>query len=151
MSIYTHTLRGQESEAVADLPDLSLPSSEAQKEVAAGTDGKPVEDDKDKADKWTPELTPTTFSGCDWSSAVGNDQDRTQENHNEHNCRKSGKLDSENDRLATVGTGKKEKPTVGFEPTTTGLQNQSSTVELRWHEPENEVSGSLSRPSVYDR
>ena len=24
------------------------------------------------------------------------------------------------------------KPTVGFEPTTTGLQNQSSTVELRW-------------------
>jgi hypothetical protein len=27
----------------------------------------------------------------------------------------------------------KTKPTVGFEPTTTGLQNQSSTVELRWH------------------
>ena len=26
------------------------------------------------------------------------------------------------------------KPTVGFEPTTTGLQNQSSTVELRWRE-----------------
>ncbi len=25
------------------------------------------------------------------------------------------------------------KPTVGFEPTTTGLQNQSSTAELRWH------------------
>ena len=25
-----------------------------------------------------------------------------------------------------------KKPTVGFEPTTTGLQNQSSTVELRW-------------------
>ncbi len=26
-----------------------------------------------------------------------------------------------------------KKPTVGFEPTTPGLQNQSSTVELRWH------------------
>jgi hypothetical protein len=25
-----------------------------------------------------------------------------------------------------------KKPTVGFEPTTTGLQNQSSTIELRW-------------------
>ncbi len=25
------------------------------------------------------------------------------------------------------------KPTVGFEPTTAGLQNQGSTVELRWH------------------
>ena len=28
---------------------------------------------------------------------------------------------------------KKTKPTLGFEPRTAGLQNQSSTVELRWH------------------
>jgi len=28
VSAHTHTLRGQESEAVAKLPDLSLPSSE---------------------------------------------------------------------------------------------------------------------------
>ena len=26
-----------------------------------------------------------------------------------------------------------KKPTDGFEPSTPGLQNQSSTVELRWH------------------
>ena len=35
-------------------------------------------------------------------------------------------------RLVPKGNILGKKPTVGFEPTTTGLQNQSSTVELRW-------------------
>ena len=38
MSLYTHIFRGQESEAVAKLPDLSLPSKEKQQAVATGTD-----------------------------------------------------------------------------------------------------------------
>ena len=38
MSKYTHIFRGQESEAVAKLPDLSLPSKEKQKARATGTD-----------------------------------------------------------------------------------------------------------------
>jgi hypothetical protein len=41
MSLYTHTLRGQESEAVKSLPDLSLPSREDLR--ATGTDGKAVD------------------------------------------------------------------------------------------------------------
>ena len=40
MSRYTHVFRGQESEALAKLPDLSLPSKQAQKALATGTDGK---------------------------------------------------------------------------------------------------------------
>ena len=36
MSLYTHTLRGQEADAVNSLPDFSLPSSESQKKT--GTD-----------------------------------------------------------------------------------------------------------------
>ena len=36
MSLYTHTLKGQESEAIANLPDLSLPSRKSQR--ATGTD-----------------------------------------------------------------------------------------------------------------
>ena len=39
MGVYTHLLGGQEAEAVAKLPDLSLPSPEAQSSVATGTDG----------------------------------------------------------------------------------------------------------------
>ncbi len=38
LSRYTHTFRGQASEAVAKLPDLSLPSREKQKETKTGTD-----------------------------------------------------------------------------------------------------------------
>ncbi len=41
MSLYTHTLRGQESEAIENLPDLSLPSKVRQK--ATGTDDLPAE------------------------------------------------------------------------------------------------------------
>jgi len=43
MSLYTHTLRGQESEAVKSLPDLSLPSRESIK--ATGTNDRPLETD----------------------------------------------------------------------------------------------------------
>ena len=44
MSIYTHTLTGQEAEeAIENLPDLSLPSSQKQK--ATGTDNNKVDSD----------------------------------------------------------------------------------------------------------
>ena len=40
MSRYTHTLRGQEAQAVAELPDLSLASG--QTNIATGTDDRPL-------------------------------------------------------------------------------------------------------------
>ena len=40
MSRYTHIFRGQESKAVESLPDLSLPSTQAQRAIKTGTDGK---------------------------------------------------------------------------------------------------------------
>lgn len=43
MSRYTHIFTGQESEAVAGLPDLSLPSKQGQKAIATGTDDLPVD------------------------------------------------------------------------------------------------------------
>lgn len=39
MSRYTHILRGQESEAVAKLPDLELPSGERGNTAKGATDG----------------------------------------------------------------------------------------------------------------
>jgi hypothetical protein len=38
MGVYTHTLTGQESQAVESLPDLSLPSRQAQQAIKTGTD-----------------------------------------------------------------------------------------------------------------
>lgn len=43
MSRYTHVLRGQEAEAVAKLPDFSLPSIGTEQAKATGTDGKPAD------------------------------------------------------------------------------------------------------------
>jgi len=40
MGRYTHVFSGQESKAVAKLPDLSQPSKEKQRAIATGTDGK---------------------------------------------------------------------------------------------------------------
>ena len=42
MGRYTHVLRGQESKAVAELPDLSQPSKGKQRAIATGTDGKTI-------------------------------------------------------------------------------------------------------------
>jgi integrase len=39
MNRYTHIFRGQESKAVESLPDLSLPSTQAQRAIKTGTDG----------------------------------------------------------------------------------------------------------------
>ncbi|KKL17767.1 hypothetical protein LCGC14_2482260, partial [marine sediment metagenome] len=44
----------------------------------------------------------------------------------------SEQLGMKKDSLALAVLGEKEKPTDGFEPSTPGLQNQSSTIELRW-------------------
>jgi integrase len=52
MSRYTHTLHGQEAEAVAKLPDLSLPDRQAQR--ATGTDGRAVDGGFDLASRLAP-------------------------------------------------------------------------------------------------
>ena len=88
LSRYTHTLAGQEAEAVAGLPDLSLPSS--QKQIAAGTDGRVADTaqprPKELTPKLTPKSTPAAFSSCNQSATVGNlTQDTTDATENP-NC-----------------------------------------------------------------
>jgi len=75
MSCYTHTRRGQESEAVAKLPDLSLPNSESQCAKATGTDGSTADTVQSGRMELTPQLTPkstpTAFSEAQRLSADG--------------------------------------------------------------------------------
>ncbi|MFC1781773.1 tyrosine-type recombinase/integrase [Planctomycetota bacterium] len=49
LSRYTHIFRGQESEAVQKLPDLTLPSSQTQSNKKTGTDNLDVTEDKNFA------------------------------------------------------------------------------------------------------
>ncbi len=71
LSRYSHTLTGQEAEAVKKMPDLS--TSGKKRETATGTNGRGCDTPGDGAEpltpKWTPKLTPTAFSECDWLSS----------------------------------------------------------------------------------
>jgi len=131
MSRYTHIFRGQESEAVAGLPDLSLPCSKAQKAVATGTDNKPVETAQNSSKELTPKSTPTAFSGYNRSATVGNEQDTFQENDNNDNCFSSGELDKENDGLSSSVIGKNQPRLGGLEPPTFGSVDRRS-VQLSY-------------------
>ena len=125
MSRYAHALKGQEAEAVRRLPDLSLPESQAQK--ATGTDGR-----RKSTPQLTPKSTPTAFSACSRLSANGTIETFGLTESAIHKHSEMAELGITSERLAPAVIGDREKPTVGFEPTTPGLQNQSSTVELRW-------------------
>ncbi len=74
----------------------------------------------------TPFLTPTASSECDHIEQFGNEQDNHKENSEDDNCSNAGQLGITKDNLALDVTGKKEKSTVGFKPTTTGLKEQRS-------------------------
>jgi len=139
MARYTHTLRGQEAEAVRSLPDLSLPTSLAQR--ATGTDGR-----KESTPQLTPKSTPTAFSPCSRLATDGTTESSGLDESLIHNHFTIGELGTKSDRLTPAVRGKDEKPTDGFEPSTPGLQNQSSTVELRWQDPP-----WPSRSGCYDR
>lgn len=71
MSLYTHTLRGQESDAVKNLPDLSLPSRESLR--ATGTNGKAVDPGTGAYKK----LAKTSYPDSHRPSSIGN-EDRSK-------------------------------------------------------------------------
>jgi len=133
MSRYTHTLTGQESEAVSKLPDLSLPSS--QKQIATGTDNQPicaVQNVSEKSTlqltpKSTPKSTPTAYSECNQSSALGKERGDRQENGESDKSFGSGFLDKESNQLSAVGMGETVMGRGGIEPPTHGFSVRCST------------------------
>jgi len=130
MSRYTHIFRGQESEAVANLPDLSAPSSRTQKAVATGTDNRSLdtvpEGSKELTPKLTPKSTPIAYSGCNQSATVGNQRDNFQEGENNDKRLQGGKLSRENDELSSSVNDKKQPRLRGLEPLTFGSVDRRS-------------------------
>ena len=136
MTRYTHTYRGQESEAVEELPDFSLPSKTGQEALATGTDGRPVESAQNSQKQLTPEstpkLTPTAFSGCDRSAAIGTRQSKSSENTRTDKCSTVERLDNRSDSLSANDSEPNEMRPAGLEPATCGLGNRRSIrTELR--------------------
>jgi len=104
MNAYTHTLRGQEAEAVQSLPDLSLPSEASQK--ATGTDNLAVDSAYKPAYK---KLTKNAYSDRIRSSA--NDTFESQKKCSDEQSSDAGKvlsdeqLDNQRDSLSLSGKG----------------------------------------------
>jgi integrase len=130
MSRYTHIFSGQESDAVAGLPDLTLPSKESQKAVATGTDNKPIEavqhGAKELTLKRTPFLTHTAYSGCDQLTTIGSKQETCQGIVGEAKCFSNGELGNESDCLSVDVTKENEMHLRGFEPLTFGFVDRCS-------------------------
>jgi hypothetical protein len=115
LSRYTHTLTGQEAKAVESMPDLSLPSSG--KQAATGTDDRRAavaqNGPKRLIPKLTPQLTPTAYSDCDQSAAVGNMLSKKTEKALNRNSLQGGMLDTRTEALsANVTTDKAIRPGV---------------------------------------
>jgi len=130
MSRYTHIFKGQESEAIAGLPDLSLPGKDSKKAVATGTDNESVDTVQNSPEKWTPKrtpfLTPTAFTGCNQSATVGNESDNLQENGSNDKGLNSRELSNKKNSLSATDTDKKQILPRGFEPLTFGSVDRCS-------------------------
>ncbi len=106
MSRYTHTLTGQEAQAVAGLPNFSLPGN--QKQIATGTDDRIIDTALIGSEKLTPKLTPfltpTAYSECTLPATVGNQVKNSSKESKSSNCLPDGKLGGEKDKSSSNDT-----------------------------------------------
>ncbi len=117
MSRYTHIFRGQESEAVAGLPDLSLPSQAKAENTATGTDDRVVHADQRRWEKSTPQLTPKStprstpaaFSGVNRMSSVGSGLSQNRPERESRKSRSDKNLSSKCPHMSPICKGEKEK------------------------------------------
>lgn len=118
MSRYSHVFSGQESEAVAKLPDFSM-AGQVQA-TATGTDGKTVTVAENTYSKTYSNLTETNYSGCQGSAMDGNgQQDQKAVLSRNQACRKSliqSTLGTKKGPMSMPDTGFDEAEEEGFEP-----------------------------------
>ena len=109
-----------------------MPSKEKQKVVATGTGNRTVEATQNGTRKWTPKwtpfLTPTAYSGCNQSTAVGNEQSELQENSDSSNCLSSRGLDNKSNSLSVDDIDENRLRPAGLEPAAFGLGNRRSIL-----------------------
>ncbi len=119
MSRYTHIFRGQESEAIANLPDLSLPSKQNQR--ATGTDDLAVDGAYKK-------LAKKSDFDCNSMSSIGfgEEQHKTRCEQNSGNVKPL--------QVAELGT-KKEPMSSTDTDSKTNTPGRTRTCDLRFRRP----------------
>ena len=112
LDVYTHIGLNDERRAMENLPELHRTNQKGRAvALKTGTDDTPIGATQNGQEKLTPHLTPklthTAFPAYDRSSAIGNERGTSSENDNSDNYSDGKHLDNKDDRLATVGVGKK--------------------------------------------
>jgi integrase len=129
MSRYTHVLRGQESEAIAKLPDLSLPSSK-RKNSATGTDNQQIGIVQNSSGELTPQLTPklthTAYSECNRPATIDNKSFAEADKPGICKPTIESKLDTNSNRMSPTVSGEKQSRPAGLEPATFGFEVRDS-------------------------
>jgi integrase len=132
MTRYGHTLRGQTAEAVSKLPNLNVPTREAEK--ATGTDGQIVDADGRNSSEWTPDLTPTAYTGCNGLSSMGTVPPCGSERAASRKGMSDRDLGTETDRLAASVITERQMRPEGLEPPTIGSEDRGS-IQLSYGRP----------------
>ncbi len=105
MSRYTHTLLGQETEAVKRLPDLSFPSQNNQKAIATGTEDRLMNSDIFVTERLTGKLTGNSDFSCNRLSLNDIDKsERIARNREDDGIYKSLQLDTLDTRKDLLST-----------------------------------------------
>jgi len=151
LSRYTHTLTGQEADAIASLPDLG--SLQGNRNVATGTDGKAVDmlknDSKKSTPKLTPKLTPTAFSACNQLAADVSSLSPKAEKVRVRKHLPSRKLGSKREGMSSRVTDEKKIRLEGFGPPTFGsvdrrTENTSAEKTSTSETPETQLTPQLT-------
>jgi len=126
---YTHIRLHDERAAVERLPDLSLPDNK-QRNVATGTDDRFVNSvdasPNDLTPNLTPQLTPTTYSGCNQSAANVNSLSADSGKELNHKCPRDCELGIESNQLSVSVNNKDTTRPAGLEPATFGFEVRDS-------------------------
>ena len=118
MSRYTHTTRGEQSEALAALPDLSIAAADELRATGT-TDAVPVSDDGP-----TRVACYVAFSDSEMSNSVRDDAPKASAGDESQERKKR----RENRDSRTESRQFEQVPRAGFEPTTPGLGNRCSIL-----------------------
>ncbi len=146
MSRYTHTLRGQEAEAVLKLPDLSLPAMA----VATGTDDRIANGPEQLTPQLTPKSTPTAFPARPGLSANDTVESAKPALAANRNRLSAGELGAERDGSSAFVIAGRELRPEGLEPPTIGSEDRGS-IQLSYGRKYGRLRLTQTRPYCISR
>jgi len=124
MSRYTHTLVGQEAEAIAKLPDLSPVTKEKEKALATGTDNQPIATTQKTVTKTCTKSAKIAYFNRQPLSEIGKVKNQKTHSALECNNHSTKNLSTSRHNVSIQDSPKQQQAAGGFEPPNNGFANR---------------------------